>query len=244
MARKTTTPPRPTVIVRKKRAVAAVGTNPRSPTPPQVQKDTLKSASPQVKNALVQPPSVQAMPAPAPSATPPPSDQPPAAPPLTEQPPAHDSHQPNKRQREAQIRWDLLALFRQRWPQVFPADMRQCKPLAVGIHQEIVTALPAVKPWRIGQTIAFFQRGGEGAYWRAVLKGGPRYTLDGTPNGEVSDKDREHARQQLAALQAWPQAKRQEWQQTKAAPQGGGNRTSTPQAHGSPSGCTLRPRPS
>src|SRR5262249_57752617 len=81
-------------------------------------------------------------------------------------------------------------------------------PCCVGIHQEIIQALPTVKPWRIRQTIAFFQCGREGAYWRAVRKGGPRYTLDGTPKGEVTGKEQAHAREQLAALRAWRKAQR------------------------------------
>jgi hypothetical protein len=218
MARTDPPSPRPTVIVRKKRPVAAVGTSLLSPAPLPAKKETLKPASPQAKKATGQPPSAQATPAPAPPTKPPQSAQPPAPP--TEQPLAHDLNQPNRRQREAQIRWDLLALFRQRWPQVFPEDVRQCKPLAVGIHEEIVKALPEVKPWRIRQTIAFFQRGGEGAYWRAVLKGGPRYTLDGTPSGEVTGTDQEHAREQLAALGAWGKAQRPARPGTETTAQG------------------------
>jgi sRNA-binding protein len=100
-----------------------------------------------------------------------------------------------------------LAIFQQRWPQVFAEDLRQYKPLALGIHQEIIPALPEVKPWRIRQTIALFQRGGRDAYWRAIVKGGPRYNLDGTPNGEVTVEEQDKARQDLKAIAVWCKAR-------------------------------------
>ncbi len=56
--------------------------------------------------------------------------------------------------------------------------------------------------WLIKQTIARFQRGYDGAYWRAVLKGGARYALDGEPNGEVTPKEQEQAKANLEALEA------------------------------------------
>jgi sRNA-binding protein len=39
------------------------------------------------------------------------------------------------------------------------------------------------------------------AYGRAVLQGGPRYDLNGQPRGEVTLKEQEHARRDLAAFE-------------------------------------------
>jgi ProP effector len=115
---------------------------------------------------------------------------------------------PSRKQRDAQARSELLMLLQERWPQRFPRDMRQVKPFALGIHQAILTELPTVKPYLLRQTIRFYQQGGKGAYWRAILHGGSRYRLDGTPEGEVTVEDQAHAREALAAVEAWWQAKR------------------------------------
>ena len=133
---------------------------------------------------------------------PPPSSQPSAT---VAQPP------PDERdawQRKTQEKYELLVILRERWPQTFPADFRLVKPFARGIHQELIQALPEVKPSLIRRTIHFYQRGGKGAYWRAILQGGPRYTLDGTPQGAVTAEEQEHAKQELAAVAAWWKARR------------------------------------
>jgi sRNA-binding protein len=120
-----------------------------------------------------------------------------------------------------QARQELLAVLRVRWPQVFPEDLRQIKPWAIGLHQALMKELPEVKPHLIWQALRSFQRGGNGVYWRAVLQGGPRYGLEGAPNGEVSEKDQEHAKEQLAAIRAWRKAHRPARLQTAPAGQGG-----------------------
>jgi sRNA-binding protein len=38
------------------------------------------------------------------------------------------------------------------------------------------------------------------SYCRALLRGGPRYDLDGNPRGEVTAEDQERARQDLKAF--------------------------------------------
>jgi sRNA-binding protein len=91
---------------------------------------------------------------------------------------------------------------------MFPSDFRLVKPFAKGVHKELQHALPEVKPALLRRTIHFYQRGGKGAYWRAILGGGPRYTLDGTPQGEVTAEEQEHTTQELAAVAAWWKARR------------------------------------
>ena len=215
-------PPRPTVVVRKKRPATAVATSAPVSAPTQAKKETGKPPP-----AQTPPPQPKATTLPA--AKPPPSVQPPVTPPPVAQPSAREPHQPNRQQREAQIRWELLRVFRERWPQMFPVDMRQTKPFALGIHQDIIQALPDVKPWRIRQAIALFQRGGRGAYWRAIVKGGPRYDLDGQPNGEVTAAEQEKARQDLEALAARRKAKGQGHSQTETSVSAAGENTTTSQ---------------
>jgi sRNA-binding protein len=58
--------------------------------------------------------------------------------------------------------------------------------------------MPGTSLSLIKRTIVLFQRLSGSAYWRAVLKGGLRYALDGSPCGEVIPPEQEHARQTLA----------------------------------------------
>jgi hypothetical protein len=116
--------------------------------------------------------------------------------------------QPNHRQRDAQAQRELLATFRTRWPAVFPQASHHVRPLAKGVHREIATHLTGTSLSLIKRTIVLFQRLSDGAYWGAVLKGGPRYALDGSPCGEVTPHEQEHARQTLALWKKQREAKR------------------------------------
>ena len=124
-----------------------------------------------------------------------------AAPVKVPQPP-RDPSLPNRKQRDAQAQQALLSQFRTRWPHAFPLAAYAIRPLARGIHEQIAAVFPDSPQWLIKQTIARFQRGYDGAYWRAVLKGGARYALDGEPNGEVTPKEQEQAKANLEALEA------------------------------------------
>jgi hypothetical protein len=183
---------RPTVIVRKKRPAASTVIAPLQPV----------ASQPVIAKPVAPPPSETSPPQIAASV--PPSSPPQASPPVA--PPPAD--QPNYRQRQRQAQYALLTVLRDRWPQLFPTDFRLVKPFALGLHKEIQHALPEVTPSLIGRTIAFYQRGGKGAYWRALLKGGPRYALDGTPSGEVTADEQAHAKARLAEIRAWWAAKR------------------------------------
>jgi hypothetical protein len=186
-------PLKPVIIVRKKRPTASTIIAPPQPVIPKAV--TAKPVPPHT--APVTPPPKSVAPDPAPQSQPPPD-------------------QPTRKQREAQARSELLAVLRERWPQTFPTDFRQVRPFALGIHKDIAQALPDTNPYLIRRTIHFYQRGGKGAYWRAVLKGGSRYTLDGTPSGEVTEQEKEYAKQELARLAAWWEAKRAGQHQVRA----------------------------
>ena len=186
----------PTVIIRKKRPRLPSSGGARShpevaPTPsrqpPTATANALRSPRPQTEQSLTSP-----LP-PAPSAT---ASSSPTAPPST------------RKAREVQQERAVLLLVQQRWPKLFPPEGRRRTPLAVGIHQELIAALPDVKPWRLRQLLGWWQRSWQGAYWRALLQGGPRYHLDGTPSGEVTGQEQAHARQQLAAVTQSHRARR------------------------------------
>jgi ProQ/FINO family len=107
---------------------------------------------------------------------------------------------PNRRQRKAQAPYQLLEVLRTRWPAAFPQDPRLIRPLMRGIHREIAQLQPGTALWLIKRAIILFQGHSGGAYWRAVMRGGHRYGLDGTPCGEVTPEEQEHAKQTLAVL--------------------------------------------
>jgi sRNA-binding protein len=69
-----------------------------------------------------------------------------------------------------------------------------------GVHRDIAQRLPGTGLWLIKRAILLFQDMSGDAYWRAVLRGGPRYALDGTPCGEVLPREQEYARQTLIIL--------------------------------------------
>jgi hypothetical protein len=183
----------PLVIIRKKK------THP--PTPGAAAKNG-KAAAPAMP---VPRPAFTPAATPSPHIPPPPQPARSASAPIQLQPVAPQPEtmptQPNRRQRKAQAPHQLLAVLRTRWPAAFPEDPRKIRPLMRGVHQEIAKLLPGTALWLIKRAIILFQRLSGSAYWRAVLKGGPRYALDGSPCGEVIPREQEHAKQTLALAQ-------------------------------------------
>src|SRR5262249_47036498 len=90
---------------------------------------------------------------------------------------------PNRRQRKARAPHALLEVLRTRWPAAFPGDRRQVRPLMRGVHRDLAQRLPGTGLWLIKRAIVLFQAWSGDAYWRAILRGGPRYALDGSPCG-------------------------------------------------------------
>jgi len=118
---------------------------------------------------------------------------------------------PSKKEQEKQARRELVGMLGDRWPLAFPRDFRQVRPLALGINKDIAAHLPEQPLGRISNAIGIFQYLLGPAYYRAVLRGGPRYDLDGTPRGEVTPEEQERAKRDLAAYYE----RRKRWQQEK-----------------------------
>jgi sRNA-binding protein len=125
---------------------------------------------------------------------------------------------PSKSQQEQQARRALLDVFRARWPQAFPRDFRQLTPWALGIHAELAAQLPAQPLVRIKAALGLFQRLSGAGYLLAVLRGGPRYALDGSPRGEVTPEEQALAKRDLAAFYAHRKAQRQRTPAVRAQP--------------------------
>ena len=117
--------------------------------------------------------------------------------------PAITETRPNRKEREKQARRELLDIFRDRWPQAFPLDFQQVRPLAIGIKRDIAAQLPQHSLLRISGAIGMFQRFLGPAYYRAVPCGGPRYDLDGNPRREVTPEEQGRAKRDLTAFFEW-----------------------------------------
>ncbi|MCW3480170.1 ProQ/FinO family protein [Neisseriaceae bacterium JH1-16] len=79
---------------------------------------------------------------------------------------------------------------------------RRFRPLAIGIDQTLVAALPQFDPTLVARVLANHCR--RPRYIKALAQGGKRFGLDGKPVGQVTPEEQEVARQN-PALQ--PQAK-------------------------------------
>ena len=205
----------PTVVVRRKAVKLAPRAVPTSTElPPTPAPTASQSPRPPVTRPTMPTPAA-AVPQPKTSPSPQPVPQPQA--PALEPPPSSlvaAAAGPSKTQQEKQARRELLDLFRARWPQAFPRDFRQIKPLALGIRDEIAAQLPAQPLVRLRAVIGIFQRLSGAGYLLAVLRGGPRYALDGSPRGEVTPEEQALAKRDLAAFYERRKAQRQA---TKAA---------------------------
>ena len=107
---------------------------------------------------------------------------------------------PSKKEREKQVRRELLEVMRDRWPQAFPRNSRQVRPLAIGIHRDLAAALPGHSHRQLGAVFSLFRYLAGPAYFQALLRGGPRYDLDGNPRGEVTPEEQEQAKRDLDAF--------------------------------------------
>jgi hypothetical protein len=102
----------------------------------------------------------------------------------------------------------VLKELMDRWPQTFSPHPLPVRPLATGIGQVIAAQLPQVPKKLVHQAIAFWQRQRKTLYLQALIAGGPRYDLDGNPQGEVTPEQQERAREDLVARQVYRQGKR------------------------------------
>jgi sRNA-binding protein len=73
------------------------------------------------------------------------------------------------------------------------------KPLAIGIDKALF-ATGILKPWEVRLVLRAYTR--RRMYQAALVAGGPRYDLDGTPCGKISAEDQACAAASLAAMDA------------------------------------------
>ena len=87
----------------------------------------------------------------------------------------------------------LLAELRERFPVL--ADFR---PLKLLVHLEVRAALEGTANIRIANALARHVNSHQ--YLKALAKGGPRYSLSGEVDGEVTEEQQRRAAEQLKAL--------------------------------------------
>ncbi|RQO76087.1 ProQ/FINO family protein [Aquitalea sp. FJL05] len=68
---------------------------------------------------------------------------------------------------------------------------RQFRPLALGIHESLIAALPQFEPTLISRVVANHCR--KPRYVKSLARGGKRFDLAGKPTGEVTAEEKKAA---------------------------------------------------
>lgn len=195
---------KPVVVIRRKPVAKAAGTPPAAK--PAVAKPTavvtaksltakpVPAKQTPTKPVTAQPvsPPVAAPPAALPN---PPAPQPPTPP---EDPAVRAARRAARTDAIRVVLRDIMA----RWPRTFTPYPEPVRPLARGIGNVIAAQWPTVSKTMVHQAIGFWQRQRKALYLHMVIAGGPRYDLDGNPQGEVTPEEQERARVELVAWRA------------------------------------------
>lgn len=100
----------------------------------------------------------------------------------------------SKRQRQALATLEIMHV---RWPKAFPPPGSRARlhPLAIGIHAQIAAAAPDLTARRIDLALRAWT--GRLSYLEALAKGRPRVDIDGRPVAQVTETERDDARERL-----------------------------------------------
>jgi ProP effector len=85
--------------------------------------------------------------------------------------------------------------------ETFPV-IRQCRPLKIGIHADLIPWAEAQGYDRLETRIALALHTARTGYLKAMAKGGARFDLAGLPAGEVTVEQQAHAAERLKAKEA------------------------------------------
>lgn len=104
----------------------------------------------------------------------------------------------------------LLPMLSQHYPEVFTPDA--VVPLAIGIHQEILIAVPAIPPLVLATFLRWWTN--RLHYLKAVRQpGSHRIHLDGIRQTAITDEERVYTRKKIRAY--WYCRKRKAWERHK-----------------------------
>jgi sRNA-binding protein len=105
----------------------------------------------------------------------------------------------------------LITMFAERWPACFHVYEKRRRPLAIGIHKEIIAALDGVADkTAIENALAFYV--GNFSYLGKIKAGRERIALDGKPAGAVTDEEERNAIPRIMARKRRKEAKFKERQ--------------------------------
>jgi ProP effector len=102
-----------------------------------------------------------------------------------------------------------------RWPHLFRVTPETIRPLAIGIADDLCAQLPDCSPKLVHHTLSQWMADHRVIYWKALMQGGPRYDLDGNPNGEVTPEQQADAREKRKAWYARREEIRQQHAETE-----------------------------
>ncbi|UZR30641.1 ProQ/FINO family protein [Methylococcus mesophilus] len=92
-----------------------------------------------------------------------------------------------------------LAYLAERYPNVFPSDPKQVRPLAVGIHTALAVAEEGTLcETRIRHALRYYC--GNMAYLAAVVRGARRIGLDGQEGERPTPEEQQQARDRLSEI--------------------------------------------
>jgi sRNA-binding protein len=89
----------------------------------------------------------------------------------------------------------IIDTLAEKWPNAFFTDPTRRRPLKVGVHLDILEALPGVNKKTLSTALRFYAR--HLSYMQAVAEGQARVDLNGAEVGPVSERDREMAAAEL-----------------------------------------------
>jgi ProP effector len=110
---------------------------------------------------------------------------------------------------------NLLQTLYEAYPETFAPQGKASWPLKVGIHQDLIDALPDIKPAYISLFLIAYTN--KRRYWRSLREGGQRRDLSGQPTGAVTAEEAAHALEQLVKDDARAKATREKPAQASEA---------------------------
>lgn len=106
-----------------------------------------------------------------------------------------------------QVVFDTLAILRARFPNCFARpDRPRRQPLKIGIHLDIIAALPELPATDIARALRFYT--GDIRYLKSCVEGRHRIGIDGQPTGTVTADEAEHCEKSLQGILAKRQKSR------------------------------------
>lgn len=94
----------------------------------------------------------------------------------------------------------VRAILVQTWPHTFAPKGAPKKPLALGIGERIILALPELGFLAVSRALTDYTDGP--TYLRSCVEGAPRIDLDGVERGAVTASEAQYAASRIASMLA------------------------------------------